>query len=131
MILNNCIFPQLIMEVGTQYLINAFKNHIKQFPDSIAQVSSEQTAETFVLEFLKASKIEFYYQSDRSEDDAADDLLTYCRDMVSRLLLSLVIDRCEKECDPLGLRAIRRIMTLYFLNRKCKVQDSKVILTIA
>ena len=113
--------------MGTQYLVDAFKNHIKQFPDAMTKVNSDQTAETFVLEFLKASKIEFYYESDRCEDETDDDFLTYCRDMVSRLLLSLAIDRCEKECDPLGLRAIRRIMTLYFLNRKCKVQDSKVI----
>ena len=120
-------YSQLIMEVGTQYLINAFQNHIKQYPDTLAEVNSEESAEIFVLNFLESSKIEFYYKEDRAEDEGADDQITYCRDMASRLLLSLAIDRCEKHCDPLRLRALRRIMMLYFLNRKCKVQDSKVI----
>jgi hypothetical protein len=117
---------QLITEVSTQYLINALENYLIVNPESLAGVQSQQSAEEFVLEFLKSSKIEFYFQVNRSEDTSADDWLTYCRDMCSRLVLSLVIDRCEKECDPLGLRAIRRIMISYFLNRKNKVQDSKV-----
>ena len=60
----------------------------------------------------------------------ADDLITYARDMVSRLIISLMFDRFEKEEDPVGLRGIRRIMIPYFLNRKNKVQDSKVIITL-
>ena len=117
---------QLITEVAAQYLTNALENYLKHFPQSLFQVNSQKKAEHFILEFLKFSKIEFFFQPNRSEDKKADDLLTYCRDMCSRLVLSLAIDRCEKHEDPLGLRAIRRIMILYFLNRKCKVQDSKV-----
>ena len=117
---------QLIMEVATQYLLNAYENYLILKPESLQQVKCQQTAEKFVLDFLKSSRIDLYFQETRAEDEQADDLLTYCRDMCSRLVLSLVIDRCEKHEDPLGMRAIRRIMIPYFLNRKSKVQDSKV-----
>ena len=103
---------------------------MKTCPDAILSVNSEESAQNFVLNFLEVSKIEFFYTLERAEDDAADDLTTYCRDMCSRLVLSLIIDRCEKHEDPLGLRGIRRIMIAYFLNRKCIVQDSKVILVL-
>ena len=117
---------QLFTELGTQYLVNAFVNYMLRHPSCLLQVSSSETAQKLVLDFLKASKIEFYFQLNRSEDENSDDLLTYCRDFCSRLVLSLVIDRCEKAEDPLGLRAIRRILIPYFLNRKSQVQDSKV-----
>ena len=108
---------QLITVISTQYLTNALENYMILYPEAIDQVQNK---------FLQSSKIEFYFHVNRSEDKKADDLLNYCRDMCSRLVLSLVIDRCEKEEDPLGMRAIRRIMITYFLNRKSKVQDSKV-----
>ena len=115
------------MSLATQYLCNALENYLKKFPTSIHTVTSEDTAVSFVLDFLRESKIELYFTESRSEDPTADDLLTYCRDMCSRLVLSLVMDRCEHHEDPLGLRAIRRILIPYFLNRKSTVQDSKVI----
>ena len=117
---------QLITEISTQYLTNALENYMILHPEAISQVQNKESAEQFVLEFLKSSRIEFFFHLNRTEDEKADDLLNYCRDMCSRLVLSLAIDRCEKEEDPLGMRAIRRIMISYFLNRKCKVQDSKV-----
>ena len=102
------------------------ENHLQQNPGSLEQINSQESAKDFAIEFLRLSKIEFYFDVDRTEDAAADDMMTYVRDFCSRLVLSLAIDTCEKAEDPLGLRAIRRIMVLYFLNRKCKVQDSKV-----
>ena len=99
---------------------------MKRFPEALATVVDEDSAVTLVLNFLSESKIEYFYKSSRVEDDHADDLTTYTRDMCSRLVLSLIIDRCEKHEDPLGLRGIRRIMVPYFLNRKNTVQDSKV-----
>ena len=120
---------QLIMEVSTQYLINAMNNFEKKNPDAIKLVVNEKTAEEFVLHFLKYSKIGFYFEKGGTKEDGkADDLITYCRDMCSRLVLSLTFDRCEREEDPVGMRGIRRIMIPYFLNRKPKVQDSKVTL---
>ena len=119
---------QMIMEVSTQYLMNAMRNFVKRHPEAINHVMDEGSAEAFVLCFLEESKIAFFYQKNGIEEDKnADDLLTYCRDMASRLVISLIFDRCEKEEDPVGMRAIRRIMIPYFLNRKTKVQDSKVI----
>lgn len=117
---------QLFMNVATEYLGNALENYLKKYPHSLLTVISEESAEAFILEFLKASKIEFIFHDNTAEDETADDLATYCRDMCSRLVLSLILDRCEKQEDPLGMRAIRRIMIPYFLNRKCTVQDSKV-----
>ena len=40
------------------------------------------------------------------------------QDMVTRFLLSLAFDICESECDAEGLRALRRIMVVYFLAEK-------------
>ena len=114
------------MNLGTQYLVNALENYIGLHPTLLRHVDSEATAEHFVLEFLTFSKIEFFFKVDRTEDKEADDLKTYCRDFCSRFVLSLILDRCEKLEDPLGLRGIRRIMVPYFLNRKSQVQDSKV-----
>ena len=117
---------QLFTELGTQYLINATENYLRENPEALSKVNSQETATNFVLDLLEASKIEFYFHLSRTEDKEADDLLTYVRDVCSRLVLSLAIDKCEKSEDPLGLRAIRRILIPYFLNRKSKVQDSKV-----
>ena len=54
-----------------------------------------------------------------------DDMFIYCRDMVTRLCLSLVFDICEEEGDAEGLRALRRIMVGYFLAKKPERMDSK------
>ena len=70
---------QLFMNVATEYLINALKNYLQLNPASLLRVDSEESAESFVLEFLKASKIEFLFHVNREEDDEADDLITYCR----------------------------------------------------
>ena len=51
--------------------------------------------------------------------------MSYCRDLCSRTVLSLVSDKLEEECDALGLQAFRISMIIYFLNRKQNVQDSK------
>ena len=119
------------MEVSTQYLMNAMQNFEKENPEAIKSVCNEESAEALVLQFLEYSKIEFIFKKDGiQEDKKADDLITYSRDMVSRLVLSLTFDRCEKEEDPVGMRGIRRIMIPYFLNHKPVVQDSKVIFDI-
>ena len=111
---------QMIMEAATQYLINAMENFEKREPDAIKTVVDEESAEAFVLHFLEESKISFFFSEDQAskdnEDADADDLITYCRDMVSRLVISLIFDRCEKEEDPVGLRGVRRLMIAYFLS---------------
>ena len=45
--------------------------------------------------------------------------------MVSRFLLSLAFDSCESEGDAEGLRALRRVMVVYFLAHKPNRLDSK------
>ena len=119
---------QLFMEVATQYLVNAMQNFMKVNPEDIDDVRDETSAEEFVLKFLRQSRILFHFDKDGIEEDKdSDDLLTYGRDLCSRLVLSLIFDRAEKEEDPVALRGTRRTMVAYFLNRKAKVMDSKVI----
>ena len=113
-----CFRLQPLFKMGSKFSKSQAKNN-------------EESAEALVLQFLEYSKIEFIFKKDGiQEDKKADDLITYSRDMVSRLVLSLTFDRCEKEEDPVGMRGIRRIMIPYFLNRKPVVQDSKVIFDI-
>ena len=89
-------------------------------------VDSEQKAQELVLKFLQENGIVFFYDPDVSvETEKFDDLLTYCRDLASRTVLSVVSDKLEEENDALGLQAYRMAMIFYFLNRKQLVQDSK------
>ena len=48
---------QLVMEVATQYLMNAMQNYEKNNPEAIKEVVDEETAELFVLNFLKYSNL--------------------------------------------------------------------------
>ena len=52
-------------------------------------------------------------------------MLTNARDVAGRTVISMVIDKLEEEADAFGLRALRKIMLTYFLNRKPDRQDSK------
>ena len=63
--------------------------------------------------------------SNTEELDKFDDVLTYCKDLAGRTVLSLVTDKLESEGDALGLRSLRIVMISYFLNRKQDKQDSK------
>ena len=42
---------------------------------------------------------------------------SHAKEMVERMLLSLVYDICEEEGDAEGLRALRRVMVSYFLTQ--------------
>ena len=98
---------QLFTELGTQYLVNATQNYMKHNPEALDQIESQEDAIEFVSDVLKFSKIEYYFSLRRSEDEDADDMLTYARDVCSRLVLSFAIDKCETMEDSLGLCAIR------------------------
>ena len=120
---------QFLTEVQISYLLNMYDNWmIKEGMDKLKSVVNCTTAVSFVLEMLDEYNIELFYDpkkemSERKEGE--DDMFSYCKDMVSRLCLSLAFDLCEEEGDAEGLRALRRIMVGYFLAKKPERQDSK------
>ena len=106
-------------------MVNAFENYIEKNASTL-KVENEEEAHQLILDFLEENSIFYYYDPDNFEEkDKFDDLLSYCRDLSSRAVLSLVADKLEEECDALGLQAFRISMIIYFLNRKQHVQDSK------
>ena len=119
------VHDQFITELGLQFLVNAFENYIEKNASTL-KVENEEEAHQLILDFLEENSIFYYYDPDNCEEkDKFDDLLSYCRDLSSRAVLSLVADKLEEECDALGLQAFRISMIIYFLNRKQHVQDSK------
>ena len=116
---------QFITELGLQFLANAFTNYLEANED-IPEITTTAEAEQFILSFLEHSGVKFFFDPDNCEEqDKFNDLLSYCRDLCSRTVLSIVFDKMEEEGDALGLRAFRTSMIIYFLNRKQTVQDSK------
>ena len=112
-------------ELGLQFLVNAFENYLKVNTDTL-DITSETEAEDLIINFLDQNGIRFYYDpANCNEEEKFDDLLSYCRDLCSRTVLSVVSDKLEEESDAFGLRALRISMIIYFLNRKEDVQDSK------
>ena len=83
-----------------------------------------------MLDFLSCSDIKYYWDPHNyDEKNKFDDVLSSCRDNASRTLLSMVADTVEHEGDGLGIRAIRRVMIPYFLNKKL-AQSSKYALAL-
>ena len=79
----------------------------------------------FVLDLLRNSNIEYYFDVESSDrGEVFDDLLEHVKDVCQRTVLSLVFDKMEEEANSLGLHALRIVMIPYFLARKEK-QDSK------
>ena len=118
------VHDQFINEIGIQFLCNAFKNFLKN-SDNIC-VNDSAGAQKLILDFLDQSEIKFMFDPSNTEElDKFDDVLTYCKDLAGRTVLSLVTDKLESEGDALGLRSLRIVMISYFLNRKQDKQDSK------
>ena len=96
-----------------------FDNYIGKNSKSLDEVTSTNTAIRFVLNMLQEFDIQLYYDPNKptthEKTKGEDDMFSYCKDMVERLLLSLVFDVCEEEADAEGLRALRRVMVSYFL----------------
>ena len=119
------VHDQYITELGLQFLVNAFENFLEANGESL-QITTETEAEQLILDFLEQSGIKYYFEPENFEEkDEHDDLLSYCRDLCSRTVLSILSDKLEEECDAVGLRAFRISMIIYFLNRKQDIQDSK------
>ena len=121
---------QFITELGVQFLVNAFQNYIDQHSDSL-HITTKVDAENLILDFLDVSDIKYVFDIDNAEEKLKfDDLLSYCRDLCSRSVMNLVLDKMEGEKDAKGLRALKTAMISYFLNRKQNRQDSKYAIAL-
>ena len=124
------VHDQYITEIGVQFLVNAFQNYIKNNSETL-QVTTKAEAENLIIDFLDQSDIKYVYDiANAGEKEKFDDLLSYCRDLASRTVLSLVLDKMESEQDATGLRALKTTMVTYFLNRKQDRQDSKYAIAL-
>jgi hypothetical protein len=119
---------QFLAEVQTSYLLNMFDNYQMVDKDKLAAVDSYESALTFVLGMLDAYDVQLFFDPEKPLPEkrrGEDDMYVYCRDMVTRFVLSVVFDICEEEGDAEGLRALRRVMVGYFLAKRPERQDSK------
>ena len=121
------VHDQFITECGFQLLVNAFENYLQRHPGVIS-VEDSSAAQKLVLDFLSESGIKFFLDlnnTEETETDKFDDLLSYSKDLCTRTVLSTVCDKMEEEEDALGLRGLKMALIPYFLNRKANIQDSK------
>ena len=119
---------QFLAEVQKSYLMNMFDNHMEKNKGKLLEVNSFDSSISFVLDMLEDFNIMLFYDPNKplpEKQKGEDDMFIYCRDMVTRYLLSLAFDVCEEEGDAEGLRALRRIMVGYFLAKRPERQDSK------
>ena len=118
---------QLLMCVGHLYVTNMFKNYLKESSSAYDEVVDEKSAIEFVLKMLDHYDVEYYFDPDQVKPPERkwDDPANYAKDVISRMILAEVFDAGEEEEDALLLRSLRINLTVYFLNRKFKKQDSK------
>ena len=88
------IHDQFISELGVQYLVNAFQNYLKNNIDSL-EVTDTDSAKKLILDFLDTNEIRYFFDPNINDDenDTFDDLLTYCKNLCGRTVLSLVLDK--------------------------------------
>ena len=114
---------QFVLAVGTEMLIIAFKFFMSKYTYPLEKTTLG--AINLILKFLDVSDIKYFGNPQNfDEKDRFDDVLSSCRDICGRTVLSLVTDKTEHEGDGLGIRVVRRVMIPYFLNKKI-VQSSK------
>ena len=87
------VHDQYITEVGLQFLSNAFTNYLETHGDSM-DVRDSVSAQAMILDFLEESEIKFVYDPTNTvENSKFDDLLSYAKDLCSRTVLSITIDK--------------------------------------
>ena len=119
---------QFLAAVQTSYFVNMFDNFNEEYPEKLISIKSTDDLVKFVLGMLDSYDIQLYYDPSTQERELCegeDDLFRYCKEMVSRFLLSEAFDTFEEEGDAEGLRALRRVMASYFVAQKPERLDSK------
>ena len=87
------LHDQFINELGIQFISNAFKNFLETNSDTIS-ITDSAGAQKLILDFLDQNEIRFMFDSKNVEEhDKFDDLLSYCKDLAGRTILSLVTDK--------------------------------------
>ena len=88
------IHDQFITELGIQYLVNAFQNYLKNNSENF-DITDSFSAKQLVLHFLDTYEIRYYYDPTVEDDEKEkfDDLLTYCKNLCGRTVISLVLDK--------------------------------------
>ena len=87
------VHDQYVTEVGLQFLSNGFANYLVTNGDKI-DVRDSDGAQKVILDFLNQSDIKFVYDPENTEENSKfDDLLTYAKDLCSRTVLSVTIDK--------------------------------------
>ena len=110
----------------SELLCNAFHHFLKSEYGTLAAVKDFTSTLTLACRFLNFTGVSWSWDPDFQDtrSDVTCQLYNYSRDQLSRLIIHLAFKACERENDALGLRALRRINTTYFLN-KSKSQTSK------
>ena len=115
---------QFCQAVGSELLLKAFKTYLDRKAGEVEH--TVEGAKEMILSCLNEMDIKYYYDPYNFEEKSVfDDCLTACKDNAGRALISLCLDSVEHEADGLGIRGLRTIMLLYFLNRKENIQDSQ------
>ena len=87
------LHDQYITELGIQYLVSAFQTFMENNSETIS-VTNSCEAQKLVLDFLDESDIKYVLDLENpGEKNKFDDLLSYCRDLSSRTIFSLVLDK--------------------------------------
>ena len=106
-----------------------FKNYQRLYPEKLAEVTSQGTAVSYIVEMLESfgvvSGLMFDPDHEAPRQQEEDDLFRYYRELVIRFLPSLVLDMCEAEGDAEGLLACEKLMITYFLGSNLKTQNVK------
>jgi hypothetical protein len=119
---------QFLLEIGKEILIDAFKTFLSTNEDPV--IKTADGAKSLILRFLSDSDIKYFYDKENyDEKHKFDDVLSNCRDLAGRTVLSLVADKVEHEGDGPGIRAVRIAMIPYFLNKKI-IQSSKYAIAL-
>ena len=119
---------QFLLEVGKEILIDAFKTFLRDNTASIVKTTAG--AISLILRFLSESDIKYFYDPENFDEKVKfDDVLSACRDTAGRTFLALVADKVEHEGDGMGVRAVRKVMIPYFLNKKI-AQTSKYAISL-
>ena len=117
---------QHLREWQTSLFLNLYDNYMMVNKTSMDAVVDSNTAEKFVLDMLLEAGALWYWNPnyDDPQKEFHCSLFRGSRDQVIRLCLGTVFRQSEKENDSVALRALRRVMVPYFLN-KSKSQTSK------
>ena len=118
---------QFLETIGKECIIEAFRT-LAPACASINSDSSFENIKHFIFEVLMKAGIRLHFNDPEEKPPVEfDDVLSYSQNLASRTIISLVLTTLEHEGDATGLRAVRKLLIPYTLNRK-EIQSSKYAL---